>query len=153
MTSPTVRPPESKRLSILAASCKIVAVVIAAVPATKQQRMAAPAQTVSTDCRLAVQSVLLANDWLPHHRHMSKTLNGGGDWDQVFTPASGIPTVVAGNFVNSIAMDPLDHRHLVVNFHEHCLAPYAGRPCRERRILAGLRATRPRGPGGLGDGW
>ena len=26
-------------------------------------------------------------------------------------------------------------------------------PCRERRILAGLRATRPRGPGGLGDGW
>lgn len=44
-----------------------------------------------------------------------KSTNGGVDWDEVLK--SGFP--YAG-FVETIAIDPTNHQHLVVSFHENC---------------------------------
>jgi hypothetical protein len=54
-----------------------------------------------------------------------KSTNGGVDFDQLFGPDSEVVQVVTEDFVNGIAMDPLDHKHLVVNFHQNCAGPYA----------------------------
>jgi hypothetical protein len=53
-----------------------------------------------------------------------KSINGGVDW----TALNPDPTGVVGTpypFVQAIAIDPFDHMHLAVTFHENCGGAYA----------------------------
>jgi hypothetical protein len=55
-----------------------------------------------------------------------KSTNGGVDWDPLFPTTGDVPTYAArGAFALLISMDPTDHRHLVVAFHDGCTGPYA----------------------------
>lgn len=52
-----------------------------------------------------------------------KSVNGGVDWDVVWPPA-GQPDLAAHfqyNFANVVTLDPADHKHLVLTFHESCI--------------------------------
>jgi hypothetical protein len=52
-----------------------------------------------------------------------KTTNAGVDWDQVLTP--NVTSVAPyGGFIGSIAMDPVDSRHLLVGWHADCPPPH-----------------------------
>jgi len=53
-----------------------------------------------------------------------KSTNGGVDWDSLFPMGSEVYQVVWG-YAMSVAMDPSDHKHLMVAFHDNCKAPYA----------------------------
>lgn len=52
-----------------------------------------------------------------------KSVNSGADWDPIWPPPNQ-PTLDDGhltyNFANIVAMDPEDHRHLLLTFHESC---------------------------------
>jgi hypothetical protein len=52
-----------------------------------------------------------------------KSTNGGVDWDQVYGVGSQVTTISGGD-ADAISMDPTDHRHLMVEFHSNCIAPY-----------------------------
>lgn len=55
-----------------------------------------------------------------------KSKNGGVDWEEVWPPA-GQPELGAAftyNFANVIAIDPNDHLHVLLTFHEACLPPH-----------------------------
>lgn len=49
-----------------------------------------------------------------------KTTNGGVDWTDLFPPGSEVANTAVGNFASIVAMDPTDHLHLVVAFHNGC---------------------------------
>jgi hypothetical protein len=49
-----------------------------------------------------------------------RSTNGGVDWEDITPIGAGIP-----HFVQSFALDPNDHRHLVVGFHDECKGAYA----------------------------
>ena len=54
-----------------------------------------------------------------------KSTNGGVDWDPVWPPPAQ-PELAKNftyNFANVLAMDPEDHLHLLLTFHEGCLPP------------------------------
>jgi hypothetical protein len=53
-----------------------------------------------------------------------KSTNGGVDWDPLFPTGSEVYDVVWG-YAMSVAMDPSNHKHLMVAFHDNCKAPYA----------------------------
>lgn len=53
-----------------------------------------------------------------------KSTNGGVDWDPLFPMGSEVYQVVWG-YAMSVAMDPSNHKHLMVAFHDNCKAPYA----------------------------
>lgn len=44
-----------------------------------------------------------------------KTINGGVDWDNVLSSGMGMP-----GFVGHIAMDPTNHLHVLLSFHNNC---------------------------------
>jgi hypothetical protein len=55
-----------------------------------------------------------------------KSANGGVDWDVVWPPP-GQPDLAKAftyNFANVLALDPADHQHILLTFHETCLAPH-----------------------------
>jgi hypothetical protein len=55
-----------------------------------------------------------------------KSTNGGVDWDQLFKPGGEVVTYAArSGFAVIVSMDPTDHEHLVVAFHNGCTGPYA----------------------------
>jgi hypothetical protein len=55
-----------------------------------------------------------------------KSTNGGTDWDNLFSPDSGVAQVVPyGVFAEDTAMDPSDPTHLVMTFHTNCTGDYA----------------------------
>jgi hypothetical protein len=56
-----------------------------------------------------------------------KSVNGGVDWDEVWPPPTQpeLANAFTYNFANVIAIDPGDHRHILLTFHEACLAPHA----------------------------
>ncbi len=64
-----------------------------------------------------------------------KTTNGGVDWDQIWTSK-----VVQYNFIDSISMDPNDHRHLVVGTHAECVPPHP-KSCQAESTDAGATWT------------
>jgi hypothetical protein len=51
-----------------------------------------------------------------------KTTNSGVDWNQVL-PLSSLPGVPG--FLARISMDPTNHQHLVINFHDNCSGSHA----------------------------
>jgi hypothetical protein len=55
-----------------------------------------------------------------------KSVNGGVDWDVIWPPP-GQPELAKAfvyNFANVIAIDPSNHQHILLTFHEACLAPH-----------------------------
>jgi hypothetical protein len=50
--------------------------------------------------------------------HLYKSTNAGVDWDDVSPSGNGMP-----GFVQGWAMDPDDHLHIVLTFHQNCQAP------------------------------
>ena len=54
-----------------------------------------------------------------------KSTNGGVDWTNLF-PAGSEFDKLAGNFVEFIAIDPNDHKHLLVSAHNSCTGAAAG---------------------------
>jgi hypothetical protein len=59
--------------------------------------------------------------------HLWKSSNGGGDWEQLWPPPAQpeLATAFQYNFANVVALDPFDHHHLLLTFHEPCLPPHA----------------------------
>jgi hypothetical protein len=55
-----------------------------------------------------------------------KSLNGGVDWDPVWPPPSQpeLAKAFTYNFANVVAIDPSDHQHILLTFHESCLSPH-----------------------------
>ena len=55
-----------------------------------------------------------------------KSTNGGVDWDIIWPPAAqpDLSAAFTYNFANVIAMDPSNHLHILLTFHEACLAPH-----------------------------
>ena len=54
-----------------------------------------------------------------------KSTNGGVDWEQIWPPSDPVEAkIVEYNFVGGVAMDPSDHRHLLITFHAKCAAPH-----------------------------
>lgn len=56
-----------------------------------------------------------------------KSSNGGVDWEDIWSGQSQpeLGKAFMYNFANVIAIDPEDHRHLLLTFHEACLPPHA----------------------------
>lgn len=52
-----------------------------------------------------------------------KSTNGGVDWERLIDPASEIGQDVQYLFFQSIALDPMDHLHLVAATHANCNPP------------------------------
>jgi hypothetical protein len=80
-----------------------------------------------------------------------KTTNGGVDWDQLFPPESEVAKTVDYNFTSIVAMDPTDHRHLVVSFHSPCKGAYAP-GCQAESKDSGATWRLFKGPGGSEGG-
>jgi hypothetical protein len=56
-----------------------------------------------------------------------KSVDGGVSWIDVW-PGTSPPELAQAftyNLVNHVAIDPADHRHLLLTMHENCLAPHA----------------------------
>jgi photosystem II stability/assembly factor-like uncharacterized protein len=54
-----------------------------------------------------------------------KSNNGGKDWEVVWPPAHGkLGSAFTYNFANVVALDPENPAHLLLTFHESCLAPH-----------------------------
>jgi photosystem II stability/assembly factor-like uncharacterized protein len=66
-----------------------------------------------------------------------KSINGGGDWVQLFDEDSEWAKYVDFAFVEFLALDPTDHKHLVISSHGECSGPYAGPTCWAESFDAG----------------
>lgn len=55
-----------------------------------------------------------------------KSTNGGVDWDVIWPPPSQpeLAEAFIYNFSNVVAIDPTNHEHLLLTFHETCQAPH-----------------------------
>jgi hypothetical protein len=55
-----------------------------------------------------------------------KSPDGGVNWVDIWSTASQpeLGKAFTYNFANVIAIDPLDHKHLLLTFHEECLPPH-----------------------------
>jgi hypothetical protein len=55
-----------------------------------------------------------------------KSLNGGVDWYMIWPPSRqrDLAKAFPSNFANVIALDPTNHLHLLLGFHESCLPPH-----------------------------
>lgn len=55
-----------------------------------------------------------------------KSSNGGVDWEVSWPPAAQpeLSAAFTYNFANVIAIDPFDHQHVLLTFHEPCLPPH-----------------------------
>jgi len=76
-----------------------------------------------------------------------KSANGGVDWDQLITSSP-----VGGNAMNVMAMDPSDHRHLVVGMHANCDAPY-NPTCEAESLDAGATWRFFKSPSSAENNW
>lgn len=52
-----------------------------------------------------------------------KSTNGGVDFDSLFPKGSEVETTVQYNFFQDLALDPTNHKHIVVTFHANCSGP------------------------------
>jgi hypothetical protein len=58
--------------------------------------------------------------------HLWKSTNGGGDWAQAWPPLlqPDLSKAFQYNFANVVAIDPTNHKHILLTFHEACLPPH-----------------------------
>ena len=58
--------------------------------------------------------------------HLWKSSNGGGDWLQIWPPPSqpDLAKAFQYNFANVVALDPFNHEHILLTYHEACLPPH-----------------------------
>jgi hypothetical protein len=68
-------------------------------------------------------NVLYASPLYGSDPSLFKSENGGVDWDPLFPAGSAVANTVSHNFFQWASMDPTDHRHLVVSFHDNCSGP------------------------------
>jgi photosystem II stability/assembly factor-like uncharacterized protein len=54
-----------------------------------------------------------------------KSTNGGVDWQDLFPPDSEVAKTADANFASIVSMDPTNHLHLVLAFHNGCKGAYA----------------------------
>jgi len=60
-----------------------------------------------------------------NHSGAFKSTNGGVDWKEIWPPADGsYADLVTNNFVGQMSMDPTNHLHLLIGFHQVCAAPH-----------------------------
>ena len=78
-----------------------------------------------------------------------KTIDGGDNWSLLFQAGSEAAAATTGNFVQGVAMDPTNSRHLFVTFHDNCVGDYAPM-CLAESTDAGLTWRVFKGPT---DGW
>lgn len=79
-----------------------------------------------------------------------KSSNGGVDWGQLFPSGSEFATVVQGNFVENVAMDPTDHLHLLVSTHSNCSGAFGPGICFAESPDGGSTWKMIKAPAGLG---
>jgi hypothetical protein len=55
-----------------------------------------------------------------------KSTNGGVDWEGIWPPPAQpeLAEAFTYNFANVVAIDPSDHEHILLTFHEECLPPH-----------------------------
>jgi hypothetical protein len=55
-----------------------------------------------------------------------KSVNSGADWDLIWPPATQpqLLSALTYHFANVVAIDPADHLHVLLTFHEACLPPH-----------------------------
>jgi hypothetical protein len=53
-----------------------------------------------------------------------KSTDGGVDWDSLFPPGSNVANAVTSVFFQDLSLDPTDHNHIVVSFHDDCSGGY-----------------------------
>jgi hypothetical protein len=53
-----------------------------------------------------------------------KSTNGGVDWDQTMASGSEVANAIPSRYIDSISMDPTNHKHLVTSNHVNCNPPY-----------------------------
>lgn len=70
-------------------------------------------------------NVVYTNSGYGSHAGLFKSSNGGVDWDIVWPPARQpeLSQILERNFANVVVLDPYNHRHLLLTFHEGCRAP------------------------------
>ena len=56
--------------------------------------------------------------------NLYKSTNGGVDWDGLYPKGSNVYDAV--DFFQDLGMDPTNHKHVVVTFHNNCKGAYAG---------------------------
>ena len=68
-----------------------------------------------------------------------KSSNGGVDWDVVWPPPSQpeLADAFQYNFANVVAIDPYNHSHLLLTFHESCRPPHTA-TCIAESLDAGV---------------
>jgi hypothetical protein len=72
-----------------------------------------------------------------------KSTNGGVDWASLFTPGSTVGN--ASSFFQAISIDPTNHNHLVVSFHDDCTSSF-GTGCMAQSQDGGNKWTLFKGP-------
>ncbi|MCE9578040.1 MAG: hypothetical protein K8W52_33225 [Deltaproteobacteria bacterium] len=78
-----------------------------------------------------------------------KSVNGGADWDILWPPPAQpeLATHLTYNFANVLALDPADHRHLLLTFHEECTLPGVTTCIAESKDAGATWALLPGQPG------
>jgi photosystem II stability/assembly factor-like uncharacterized protein len=71
-------------------------------------------------------NIVYTNSGYGSSNGLLKSTNGGVDWDPIWPPPAqpNLAKAFTYNFANVIAMDPSDHLHILLTFHETCLAPH-----------------------------
>ena len=77
-----------------------------------------------------------------------RSTDGGVDWDPL---APDVSNVLSVDFVQAVAMDPHDSKHLVVTFHEDCMSKFNGN-CLSETTDGGTTWRELSGPSEL-TGW
>jgi Sortilin, neurotensin receptor 3, len=78
-----------------------------------------------------------------------KSKDRGETWDPLVAPDSPLGAVVSHNWYQTLSMDPTDHRHLLINTHDVCAAPYDD-GCLGESFDGGETWTPIRNPHGVG---
>jgi photosystem II stability/assembly factor-like uncharacterized protein len=68
-------------------------------------------------------NVLYVSNGYGNSNGLLKSTDAGVDWDIVFPPNPDISNII--NFVGGVTIDPADHQHLLLTFHDNCKGAYA----------------------------
>jgi hypothetical protein len=70
-------------------------------------------------------NVIYSDSLYGRDNSLLKSTNGGVDWDSLFPVGGSVRQAVPSSFFQGMSMDPTDHRHIVVSFHDNCVPPYS----------------------------